>query len=101
MSGDIGVYVAEDGGVYDHHGAGDSGHAAGHQAKELALGEARDIGANQERGFGHAEKDIGRHADAFGRTDAHQLLHDTAEPGDEPRQDAVVVENARERGDEN
>ena len=71
MSGNIRVNRPEHGRVDGHHGAGDGGHAADHQAQQFAFGEAGDIGADQERGFGHAEKNIAGHADALGRADAH------------------------------
>ena len=47
VASDVGVYGPQDGGVDDHNGAGDGGHASGHQAKQLAFGQPRDIGADQ------------------------------------------------------
>ena len=66
VTSDIRMDCSEHGRVDGHHGAGDGGHAADHQAQQFAFGEASYVRADQERGFGHAEKNIAGHADALG-----------------------------------
>ena len=46
-------------GVDHQHGAGDAGHAAGHHDEQLAAGEARQIGPDEQRRLDHAEEDVG------------------------------------------
>jgi len=46
--------------VDDQHGAGNAGHAAGHDDEQLAACQPRQIGPDEQRRLDHAEKDIGR-----------------------------------------
>ena len=70
---------AEDGGIDHHHGAGDPCEAAGHQGKEFATLQARQPGADEQRGLDHADEDMRGGAEAQGSADAQGAAEDPGE----------------------
>jgi hypothetical protein len=74
MRGSVGNKRPEHGRVDHQDRAGDARHAAGHHHEQLAAGEAREVGTDEERGLDHAEKDVGRGRQPDGAADLERAL---------------------------
>ena len=80
----------EQGGVEHQHGAGDAGHAAGHDQKQFAARQLREIGPDEQRRFHHAEKDVGRRRQPDRAADAERALQQPRHAAHHRRQDFPV-----------
>ena len=86
--------------IADEDGAGDGGEAADHDGEEFGTGHPRDVGADDERGFGLADEDIGGGGEGFGPAGAEGFAEAAAEGADDDLHGADVVEDGDEGGEE-
>lgn len=86
--------------VNGEHTTRDGGHAANHQGEEFAGGHAAEIRFDDEGGFGLPHENIGRGSQALAAAGAHGFLHDERHGADDPLKNAPVIEERRERGDD-
>jgi hypothetical protein len=59
--------------VEHHDGAGDGGHARGHQGEQRAAAHVAQIGFDQQRRLDHADEHIGRRTQAKRAADAERV----------------------------
>ena len=88
-------------GVDGEHAAGDGGHTANHHRHNFAAGHAGEVGLDDQRRFGLAHEDICGAAEAFAAAGAHDALHHPRHPLHDFLQNAEVIEQAGNDGDEN
>ncbi|MGY4311713.1 hypothetical protein ACVWW1_001016 [Bradyrhizobium sp. JR3.5] len=82
--------------VEHQHGAGDPGHAAGHHQKQFAAGELRQIGADEERGFHHAEEDVGGGGKPDRAADTERAFQHPGHAAHDRRQHAPIEQQRRQ-----
>src|SRR6185369_2151059 len=86
--------------VCSHDSAGDVSHAGGHDDHELGFSDARQEGANRKRRFSLAHEDTGRDVERFDTAHVHHAPHYDCGDIDDELHDAVVVEDCKERSNE-
>jgi hypothetical protein len=99
-SGCVGHHRPQDDRVEGEDGARDRGHACGHHDEELAAAHRRQIGPDHHRRLDHSDEDVGRRRQADRAAHAHRLAQQPREGPHDPLQHAPVVEQARERPDD-
>ena len=90
MRGGIGDQRRQQRGVEHQHGAGDPGHAAGHHQKQFATRQLRQIRADEQWRFHHAEKYIGGGGKSDRAADPKRTLQQPCHAAHDRRQDAPV-----------
>ncbi len=84
-------------GIGTQNRACDPGHANGHHAEQLCRCQAGEIGADDQRAFRLADKNIRRRAQALNAGDASDRLDPAANPFDDELHDAEVVKHRNQR----
>ena len=96
MRGGIGDQRRQQRGVEHQHGAGDAGHAAGHDQEQFAARQLRQIGPDEQGCFHHAEKDVGGGGQSDRAADAERAFQQPRHAAHHRRQDAPVEQQRRE-----
>ena len=89
----------EDCRIENEHGSRDCREADGKQHEQFGARQLREIGADQQRRFDHAEKNRGRRAKPDRAADAHRLAQAPRKTIDENRQDFPIPQQGRQRRD--
>ncbi len=76
--------------IKHQHRAGDARHAPGHHQEQLAAGELRQVGTNEQRRFHHAEENIGGGGEPDRAADSERAFERDGQATHDRRQDAPV-----------
>ena len=100
MTGGAGNQTFEETRIQCHHGPGDARHAHCHRGEQGTAAHRLDVGADQQRRFDHAEKNIGSRRRAERTTDAQCALQRPTEAFDDFLQNAPMIEQSRQHAHE-
>jgi hypothetical protein len=89
-----------DGNISGHHRARHMGHAAHHHGEQFRFCQGGEKRPNGDRRFRLSHDNAGRYASGLGAAGAHELLHEHRHAFHEDLHHAEVVQNRKQRADE-
>ena len=92
----FGIAADEDRRIEHEHGAGDAGHAAGHDDEHFAARELRQIRPDEQRRLDLADENIGRRGQPGGAADVERLFQRPGKTAHDRRHDAPVEQQRRQ-----
>ncbi|MGX1165033.1 hypothetical protein AB7M16_001299 [Bradyrhizobium sp. USDA 372] len=96
MRGGVGDERGQQRRIEHQHGAGDAGHAAGHDQEQLAARHLCQIRPHEQRRLDHAEEDVGGGRETDRAADAERTLQQPGHAADDRWQHAPIEQQRRQ-----